>query len=68
MRPISGPNGPRAGLFGFMVFYGLDWVATVPPTVALCIDQFGSMRGPLVYGWVSPATRWAPRSPPRRRA
>jgi predicted MFS family arabinose efflux permease len=41
-----------AGLFGFMVFYGLDWVATVPPTVALCIDQFGSMRGPLVYGWV----------------
>ena len=35
-----------------MVFYGLDWVATVPPTVALCIDQFGSTRGPLVYGWV----------------
>ena len=41
-----------AGLFGFMVFYGLDWVATVPPTVALCIDRFGSLRGPLVYGWV----------------
>ena len=40
-----------AGLLGFMVFYGLDWVATVPPTVALCIDQFGT-RGPLVYGWV----------------
>ena len=41
-----------AGLFGFMVFYGLDWVATVPPTVALCIGQFGTLRGPLVYGWV----------------
>jgi MFS family permease len=41
-----------AGLLGFMVFYGLDWVATVPPTVALCIDQFGATRGPLVYGWV----------------
>jgi predicted MFS family arabinose efflux permease len=39
-------------LFGFMVFYGLDWVATVPPTVALCIAHFGRDRGPLVYGWV----------------
>lgn len=41
-----------AGLFGFMVFYGLDWVATVPPTVALCINGFGTQRGPLVFGWV----------------
>lgn len=41
-----------AGLIGFMVFYGLDWVATVPPTVALCIRRFGSSRGPVVYGWV----------------
>ena len=40
------------GLMGFMVFYGLDWVATVPPTVALCIRRFGNDRGPLVYGWV----------------
>jgi len=40
------------GLLGFMMFYGLDWVATVPPTVALCIDLFGGTRGPLVYGWV----------------
>lgn len=40
------------GLLGFMVFYGLDWVATVPPTVALCTQKFGSQRGPLVYGWV----------------
>jgi cyanate permease len=31
---------------------GLDWVATVPPTVALCIAHFGRDRGPLVYGWV----------------
>jgi predicted MFS family arabinose efflux permease len=41
-----------AGLLAFMVFYGLDWVATVPPTVAICIQQFGIARGPLVYGWV----------------
>jgi predicted MFS family arabinose efflux permease len=40
------------GLAGFMVFYGLDWVATVPPTVLLCIRRFGPQRGPLVYGWV----------------
>jgi len=40
------------GLFGFMVFYGLDWVATVPPTIALCLAHFGRERGPLVYGWV----------------
>ncbi|MEY4174027.1 MAG: hypothetical protein RI900_1192, partial [Actinomycetota bacterium] len=40
------------GLLGFMVFYGLDWVATVPPTVALCIQHFGRERGPVVYGWV----------------
>ena len=40
------------GLFGFMAFYGLDWVATVPPTIALCIQHFGRERGPMVYGWV----------------
>jgi MFS family permease len=40
------------GLFGFMAFYGLDWVATVPPTIALCLAHFGVQRGPLVYGWV----------------
>lgn len=40
------------GLFGFMMFYGLDWVATVPPTIALCVQHFGRERGPLVFGWV----------------
>jgi MFS family permease len=40
------------GLVGFMVFYGLDWVATVPPTVALCTEVFGQVRGGVVYGWV----------------
>lgn len=42
----------HAGLLTFMVFYGLDWVATVPPTVALCTQGFGRERGPVVYGWV----------------
>ncbi|HEY0542292.1 MAG TPA: MFS transporter [Actinoallomurus sp.] len=35
----------------FIIFYGLDWVATVPPTVALCRENFG-MSGPIVFGWV----------------
>ena len=38
-------------LFLFIVFYGLDWVATVPPTVALCREHFGA-RAPVVFGWV----------------
>ncbi|MFC0531886.1 MFS transporter [Phytohabitans kaempferiae] len=35
----------------FIVFYGLDWVATVPPTVVLCRQYFGD-AGPIVFGWV----------------
>ncbi|WP_405086381.1 MFS transporter [Microbispora sp. NBC_01389] len=35
----------------FIVFYGLDWVATVPPTVALCRRIFGA-DGAVVFGWV----------------
>ncbi|HYJ69407.1 MAG TPA: MFS transporter [Nocardioidaceae bacterium] len=36
----------------FIVIYGLDWVATVPPTVMLCRDRFGPAIGPIVFGWV----------------
>jgi MFS family permease len=35
----------------FIIFYGLDWIATVPPTVALCRQYFGDI-GPIVFGWV----------------
>lgn len=35
----------------FIVIYGLDWVATVPPTAALCQSIFGA-RGTIVFGWV----------------
>jgi predicted MFS family arabinose efflux permease len=38
-------------MWAFIIFYGLDWVATVPPTVALCRDRFG-LSGPIVFGWV----------------
>ena len=36
----------------FVIFYGLDWVATVPPTVILCRRLLSSSRGVVVYGWV----------------
>ena len=35
----------------FIIVYGLDWVATVPPTVALCREAFGA-NGIIVFGWV----------------
>ncbi len=41
----------RASMIAFIVFYGLDWVATVPPTLALCRQYFGA-RAPVVFGWV----------------
>jgi predicted MFS family arabinose efflux permease len=40
------------GTWVFIIFYGLDWVATVPPTVMLCRDRFGADVGPIVFGWV----------------
>ena len=36
----------------FAVFYGLDWVATVPPTVKLVAQHFGPEKAGLVFGWV----------------
>lgn len=40
-----------AGTAVFIVFYGLDWVATVPPTIALCREVFGNST-PVVFGWI----------------
>ncbi|SDB69018.1 MFS transporter [Belnapia rosea] len=40
------------GLSIFAVFYGLDWIATVPPTVKLAGQAFGRERAPLVFGWI----------------
>jgi MFS family permease len=37
-------------LFG--VVYGLDWIATVPPTVGLATDLFGTRSGPILFGWI----------------
>ncbi|WP_186012711.1 MFS transporter [Burkholderia gladioli] len=40
------------GLPLFAVFYGLDWIATVPPTVRLATDIWGKERAPIVFGWI----------------
>jgi MFS family permease len=45
-------GAPRFGLILFIVFYGLDWVATVPPTVALTAETFGRERVGVVFGWI----------------
>ena len=41
-----------ASLTIFAVLYGLDWIATVPPTLRLSNEAFGDRSGPLVFGWV----------------
>lgn len=43
------------GLPLFAVFYGLDWIATVPPTVRLTAQIFGAARGPIMFGWIAAA-------------
>jgi len=44
--------GPTLGLGVFAVFYGLDWIATVPPTVRLTGEVFGREKASIVFGWV----------------
>ncbi len=36
----------------FVIFYGLDWVATVPPTIALCRAVLEPTKATIIYGWV----------------
>lgn len=48
---VLGPDVNPPLIF-FIVFYGLDWIATVPPTVQLCREYFGLARSSVVYGWL----------------
>ncbi len=43
------------GLPAFAVFYGLDWIATVPPTLKLATDVFGREKAAIMFGWISAA-------------
>jgi MFS family permease len=42
----------HASTLVFVIFYGLDWVATVPPTIMLCRTILGPERATVIYGWV----------------
>lgn len=48
--PYSGFSA--TSLIIFAVFYGLDWIATVPPTLRLSNEAFGDRSGPIVFGWI----------------
>jgi predicted MFS family arabinose efflux permease len=41
------------GLSFFAVLYGLDWIATVPPTLAIANKTFGTRKAPILFGWIS---------------
>ena len=45
-------NGPQWGLSAFALFYGLDWIATVPPTVRLTAEAFGRNNVGVMFGWI----------------
>lgn len=51
LLPVLLSDRVHLSMVVFIVIYGLDWVATVPPTVALCRANFGS-RSTVVFGWV----------------
>jgi MFS family permease len=40
------------GLSLFALFYGLDWIATVPPTVKLAANSFGREKAGVMFGWI----------------
>ena len=51
--PVTLAHTSSNGLGVFAVFYGLDWVATVPPTVRLTSEAFGRENTGVIYGWIA---------------
>jgi predicted MFS family arabinose efflux permease len=49
--PYSDFSLTSLSLFG--MFYGLDWIATVPPTLRLASEAFGDRDAPVVFGWIA---------------
>jgi MFS family permease len=45
--------GAEPALLTFAIWYGLDWIATVPPTLRLANEAFGRTRAPIIFGWIS---------------
>jgi sugar phosphate permease len=53
--PMTLAKGDNTTLAWFAIFYGLDWIATVPPTVRLTSDCFGKENTGVIYGWIGAA-------------
>ncbi|MFC0045310.1 MFS transporter [Metabacillus iocasae] len=52
LLPFALADGSYALLLVFSVFYGLDWIATVPPTIGISRQIFGIEKSGIVYGWI----------------
>lgn len=49
---LQSSAGTTGSLAWFAIFYGLDWIATVPPTVRLTSEAFGRENTGVIYGWI----------------
>ncbi|GEK34978.1 MFS transporter [Kurthia sibirica] len=50
--PFALDSGSYSWLIIFSIFYGLDWIATVPPTIGLTRREFGLQKSAMMYGWI----------------
>ena len=50
--PFALASGSFIWLMIFAIFYGLDWIATVPPTIGLTRQRFGLEKSAMMYGWM----------------
>ncbi|MBU8878201.1 MFS transporter [Bacillus sp. FJAT-29790] len=52
LLPYALMEGSTTMLMIFTVFYGLDWIATVPPTISISRQIFGTKKSGIIYGWI----------------
>lgn len=52
LLPYALSEGSITMLAIFTVFYGLDWIATVPPTISISRQIFGANKSGIIYGWI----------------
>lgn len=52
LLPYALMKGSTTMLMIFAIFYGLDWIATVPPTISISRQIFGTKKSAIIYGWI----------------
>ncbi|KGR90934.1 MFS transporter [Ureibacillus massiliensis 4400831 = CIP 108448 = CCUG 49529] len=52
LLPFALTKGSYVMLIVFTIFYGLDWIATVPPTISISRQIFGIKKSGIIYGWI----------------